>query len=174
MTDPRYPIGRFDGASPSSARERNAMVQGIAETPAKLRAAVRGLSSAQMATPYRAGGWTVLQVVHHLPDSHINAYVRFKLGLTEDFPTIKPYMEARWAELEDSRSAPIDVSLSLLESLHARWVMLMQAMQAEDWARKLNHPENGVITLEHMAALYHWHGRHHIAQINSLRERNGW
>ncbi len=174
MTDPRYPIGKFDGISPSSVRERDAMVQGIAETPARLRDAVRGLSLAQIATPYRDGGWTLRQVVHHLPDSHMNAYVRFKLGLTEDFPTIKPYMEARWAELEDSRSAPIEVSLSLLESLHARWVMLMQAMQAEEWARKLNHPEDGVITLERMVAIYHWHGRHHVAQITSLRERNGW
>lgn len=174
MSDPRYPIGMFDRVTPASAADRNTLIKGIAAVPAQLRAAVEGLSPAQIETPYREGGWTVRQVVHHLPDSHMNAYVRFKLGLTEDFPTIKPYMEARWAELEDSRSAPIEVSLSLLESLHARWVMLMQAMQAEEWARKLNHPEDGVITLERMVAIYHWHGRHHVAQITSLRERNGW
>ena len=150
------------------------LIDQIAEAPAKLRAAVEGLSPEQLDTTYRPGGWTVRQVVHHLPDSHLNSYVRFKLALTEDQPTIKPYHEDRWAELEDGRNAPVELSLSLLESLHARWVLLLRSLTAEDLARTFNHPELGIIRLDTNVSLYAWHGRHHIAQITSLRERMGW
>jgi hypothetical protein len=125
-------------------------------------------------TPYRPGGWTVRQVVHHLPDSHLNSYVRFKLALTEEGPTIKPYYEDRWAELEDARHAPLNISLTLLESLHRRWVMLLRSLAEKDFARTFLHPELGVMSLEKNLSLYAWHGRHHVAHIMSLRERSGW
>jgi uncharacterized damage-inducible protein DinB len=144
------------------------------EAPAKLRAAVRGLSNQQLDTPYREGGWTVRQVVHHVPDSHLNSYIRFKWAMTEDEPTIKPYYEDRWAELQDSKVTPIEVSLTLLESLHQRWMLLLRSFREEDWKRKLRHPELGEMTLDHMLSLYAWHGRHHVAHITSLRERMGW
>jgi uncharacterized damage-inducible protein DinB len=153
---------------------RAARIAEIDETPAKLRAAVAGLSASQLDTPYRPEGWSVRQVVHHLPDSHANAYVRFKLALTEDSPTIKPYLEARWAELPDTRETPVEVSLALLEALHRRWVILLRAMTAEDFARPLQHPEKGRLTLDQMLALYAWHGRHHVAHVTALRERMGW
>ncbi|HKG22797.1 MAG TPA: putative metal-dependent hydrolase, partial [Blastocatellia bacterium] len=144
------------------------------ETPARLREAVEWLSPEQLETPYRPGGWTVRQVVHHVPDSHLNSYVRFKLALTEDHPTIRPYREDRWAELEDARSAPLDVSLALLDSLHGRWVLLLRSLKPEDFARTFEHPELGEVSLEKNVALYAWHGRHHVAQITSLIERMGW
>lgn len=173
--DPRYPIGRFEWkggeATPSERLER---IQQIAACPSGLRAAVRGLDDKQLDTPYRAGGWTVRQVVHHVPDSHMNAYVRFKLGLTEDSPTIKPYEEDRWAQLPDSRSAPIEGSLDLLEHLHARWVTVLRAMRDTDFSRTIKHPESGVQPLDRMLALYAWHGKHHIAHVTSLRQQNGW
>jgi len=146
----------------------------IAEAPAKLRAAVEGLSVDHLDAPYRPGGWTVRQVVHHVPDSHLNSYCRFKLALTEDEPTIKAYHEDRWAELEDSRAAPIDVSLALLESLHKRWVLLMKSLGPAEFARTFRHPEIGVLSLAKNVCLYAWHGRHHAAHITSLRERMGW
>ena len=174
-TDLRYPIGRFRRPeTPLDDAQRRAAIDTIAATPANLRAAVRGLGDAQLDTPYRPGGWTVRQVVHHVPDSHMNAYVRFKLALTEDEPTIKPYDEARWAELADSRDTPIETSLVLLERLHERWVTLLRSMSAHDFARRLNHPENGVMRLDQMLALYAWHGRHHVGHVTSLREREGW
>ncbi len=146
----------------------------IAEAPAKLRAAVEGLSVDHLDAPYRPGGWTVRQVVHHVPDSHLNSYCRFKLALTEDEPTIKAYHEDRWAELEDSRATPIDVSLALLESLHKRWVLLMKSLGPAEFARTFRHPEIGVLSLAKNVCLYAWHGRHHAAHITSLRERMGW
>jgi len=146
----------------------------IAQAPAKLRAAVEGLSPEQLDTPYRPGGWTVRQVVHHVPDSHLNSYCRFKLALTEDEPTIKAYHEDRWAELDDSRSAPIEVSLAMLESLHKRWVLLMKSLAPADFARTFRHPEIGLVSLAKNVCLYAWHGRHHAAHITSLRERMGW
>jgi uncharacterized damage-inducible protein DinB len=174
MPDLRYPIGRFDfKAEPDSAQRQSLIVQ-IEEAPARLREAIAGLTGEQLDTPYREGGWTVRQVVHHLPDSHLNSYVRFKLALTEDEPTIKPYMEDRWAELEDARSAPIEVSLALLESLHKRWVLLLRSLADADFARTFKHPEIGLVPLEKNVALYAWHGRHHVAQIIALRERAGW
>jgi uncharacterized damage-inducible protein DinB len=153
---------------------RAARIAEIDAAPAALRAAVAGLSEEQLATPYRPGGWTVRQVVHHLPDSHANAYVRFKLALTEDNPTIKPYLEARWAELPDNAGTPVEVSLGLLEALHRRWVVLLRGMGPEDFARPLTHPEKGRLSLDQMLALYAWHGRHHVAHVTSLTERMGW
>jgi hypothetical protein len=147
----------------------------IAAAPAALRAAVAGLSDAQLDTPYRPGGWTVRQVVHHVPDSHLNAYVRIRLALTEDTPTIKPYEEARWAELPDARTLPIEVSLALLEGLHARWVGLLGGLGPADGARQFHHPEHGrLITVDELIAMYAWHGEHHVAHVTSLRARNGW
>ena len=139
-----------------------------------MRAAVAGLTPERFDTPYRPGGWTVRQVVHHVPDSHMNAYVRFKLALTEDEPTIKPYEEAAWAELADSASTPVDVSLTLLETLHDRWVRLLRSMTEADFARKFRHPQLGVVPLDKNLALYAWHGKHHVAHITSLRQRMGW
>jgi len=173
MSDLRYPIGKFtfDGAPTEQAR--NKFIDDIELAPSRLRAAVQGLSQEQLDTPYRPGGWTVRQVVHHVPDSHLNAYVRFKLALTEDEPTIKPYHEDRWAELQKSRTAPIEISLALLESLHQRWVLVLRSIKAEDWKRTFRHPELGAVSLEKNVALYSWHGRHHVAHITSLRERMG-
>lgn len=151
------------------------MIDAIAAAPAAARAAVKGLSAKQLDTPYRPGGWTVRQVIHHLPDSHMNAYVRFKLALTEDTPTIKPYDEAKWAETSDARSDLVEISLTLLEALHRRWVYLLRHMAQDDFLRKLNHPEwDAPLTLDAMLALYAWHGRHHAAQITELRKREGF
>jgi uncharacterized damage-inducible protein DinB len=173
--DPRYPIGKFQwSGGDSTPAERAERIAQIAACPADLRAAVEDLDDAQLETPYRDGGWTVRQVVHHVPDSHMNAYIRFKLGLTEDTPTIKPYEENSWAQLPDSRTTPIAVSLDILENVHKRWVNLLRAMRDADFARKINHPESGVQTLDRVLALYAWHGRHHIAHVTSLRERKGW
>jgi hypothetical protein len=173
-SDLRYPIGQLKYEENLSTERRNELIDQIAETPVKLRAAVEGLTDIQLDTPYRPGGWTVRQVVHHLPDSHVNSYVRFKLALTEDIPTIKPYDENKWAALEDGRSARPEISLSLLETLHRRWVLMLRAMTPSDFARKLNHPEAGILTLEKMLQLYAWHGRHHVAHITALRERMAW
>ncbi|HEY1271290.1 MAG TPA: putative metal-dependent hydrolase, partial [Terriglobales bacterium] len=148
MPDPRYPVGKFNGQPPANQLEREKFIKDIEETPARLRAAAQGLSEAQLDTPYRDGGWTVRQVVHHVPDSHLNAYVRFKLALTEQSPTIKPYMEDRWAELADSKVTPIEVSLSLLDSLHKRWGLLLRSFQPPDWNRTFHHPEMGSLTLD--------------------------
>ncbi|HET9039861.1 MAG TPA: putative metal-dependent hydrolase [Gemmatimonadales bacterium] len=175
MTDLRYPIGKFayDGAMTDARRA--ACVARISAAPAALRAAVAGLSDAQLDTPYRPDGWTVRQVVHHVPDSHLNAYVRMRLALTEDVPTIKPYEEARWAELPDARTLPVEVSLALLEALHVRWTALLRTFGAVEGARQLRHPEHGrLMTIDELLALYAWHGEHHVAHVTSLRDRSGW
>ncbi|HET7440816.1 MAG TPA: bacillithiol transferase BstA [Terriglobales bacterium] len=174
MSDLSYPIGKFKFDGPPDEKRREQYIGEIEQTPAKLRAAVDGLSAKQLDTPYRPGGWTVRQVVHHVPDSHMNSYMRFKLALTEEEPTIKPYYEDRWAELEEARSAPIEISLALLEGLHKRWVMALRGMKNEEWKRSFRHPELGVVSLEKSLALYAWHGKHHVAHITSLRERMGW
>ncbi len=174
MTDLRYPIGKFSFDDEITPEKRRQCIQQIAAAPAQLRAAVAGLSPEQLDTPYRPGGWTVRQVVHHVPDSHLNSYIRCKLALTEEEPTIKPYDEKRWAELEDVRATPVEVSLMLLESLHRRWVLLLESLAPADFARKFRHPELGALTLEQNIALYAWHGRHHVAHITSLRQRMGW
>jgi uncharacterized damage-inducible protein DinB len=174
MNDLRYPIGKFTFDGSITEKQRNQLIDEIEQAPAKLRAAVTGLSPQQLDTPYRPDGWTVRQVVHHVPDSHLNSYVRFKLALTEDEPTIKAYYEDRWAELEEARSAPIEISLALLESLHKRWVLLLRSIKPEGWGRSFRHPELGLMGLERNLALYAWHGKHHVAHITSLRERMKW
>ena len=174
MTDPRYPIGKFSFEGPLNETQKKRFLDEIEQTPARLRAAVQGLSHTQLDTPYRDGGWTVRQVVHHIPDSHMNSYVRFKLALTEDDLTIRPYLEDRWAELPEARTAPIELSLALLESLHQRWNLVLRAIQPEQWKRTFRHPEIGPTTLERNLALYAWHGRHHVAQVKALRERMAW
>jgi hypothetical protein len=174
MTDPRFPIGKFHYEGPLSEEQKHASIVDLAHMPADLRAAVKGLSTEQIDTPYRDGGWTVRQVVHHVPDSHMNAYARFKLALTEDEPTIKPYAEDRWAELADTKQTPLEVSLTLLDTLHDRWVRLLRSLTAEDWKRTFRHPERGTMTLEHALAMYAWHGRHHVAHITELRRRKSW
>ncbi len=174
-TDLRYPVGKFDWDAPVSESDYPRLIAEIADAPGALRSAVAGLSHDQLETRYRPGGWTVKQVVHHVPDSHLNAYTRFKLALTEEEPTIKPYDETAWAELPDSQQVPIDVSLTLLDSLHVRWVSLLRSMSAADLGRGLRHPEHDrVITLGQMLALYAWHGRHHVGHITALRKREGW
>jgi uncharacterized damage-inducible protein DinB len=172
--DLRYPIGKLKLESNLTEAQRKKFIKEIAEAPAKLRAAVKGLSPEQIDTPYRPGGWTVRQVVHHLPDSHLNAYIRFKLTLTEEQPTIKPYDQEKWASLEDARRAPIDISLTLMDSLHQRWSLLLRSLTPTDFARTFRHPEMGVLNLDAYLGLYSWHGRHHVAHITSLRERMGW
>ena len=174
MSDLRYPIGKFAKPLEVTEEMRRRFISGIAETPARLRAAVHGLSPAQLDTPYRPGGWSVRQVVHHLPDSHMNSYIRFKLALTEQEPTIKTYHENLWAELEDARNTPVEISLNLLDSLHQRWIVMLRSLTSADWARTFRHPEQGMLTLDSYLALYAWHGRHHVAHITSLRERMGW
>lgn len=173
--DLRYPIGKFSYDGMMTDARRAECVARIAAAPAGFRAAVAGLDDVQLDTPYRPGGWTVRQVVHHVPDSHLNAYTRIRLALTEDNPTIKPYDEARWAELPDARSLPVETSLRLLEALHARWVPLMQRLGAAEGARQFFHPEQGrLIAIDELVAMYAWHGEHHTAHVTRLRERMGW
>ena len=174
MNDLRYPIGKFTFTENLSEKECEQAIAAITEAPANLRAAVNGLSGEQLETPYRPGGWTVRQVVHHVFDSHLNSYTRFRLALTEDEPLIKPYDEAAWAELIDAKTAPVEVSLTLLEALHTRWVMLLNSLSPSDWQRTFRHPELGVVSLEKNVQLYAWHGKHHVAHINNLRQREGW
>jgi hypothetical protein len=174
LDDLRYPIGRFSPPASSMAGVRAAHIQTVRLLPARLRAAVSGLSDAQLDTPYREGGWTVRQVVHHLADSHANAYVRCKLALTADWPTINAYDEAVWANLPDSRSLPVDVSLAMIEGLHTRWTTLLDALSEEDFQKGFNHPEFGRVNLARQLAMYEWHCRHHTAHITNLRARKGW
>lgn len=174
MNDARYPIGKFEMPKEVTDEQRRQWIDEIVEAPRRLREAVQGLSPTQFDTPYRPGGWSVRQVVHHLPDSHLNAYIRFKLALTEDAPLIKTYEEKLWAETPEVRSALPEVSLALLDSLHRRWVFLLRALQPADWARTFRHPEWGNVPLDMALALYAWHGRHHVAHITSLRDRMGW
>jgi DinB superfamily len=171
--DPRYPIGKFSPPTEESAALRGEQINAVRQLPAELRNTLSGLDDAQLDTPYREGGWTVRQVVHHLGDSHINSLVRFKLALTEDCPTIKPYNEAAWAQLPDS-SLPVEGSLIFIESLHARWTALLDAMSDEDFKREFIHPEYGRQNLARTLAIYAWHGRHHTAHITALRQRQGW
>ena len=174
MTDLRYPIGKFELTGPLTEAEKKVLIQQIADTPVHLRSATTALSESQLDTPYRPGGWTVRQVVHHVPDSHMNSYVRFKLALTEEEPTIKTYAEDRWAELADTKATPIEVSLTLLESLQDRWVRFLRSLTYEPWKRTFRHPDLGPMNLEKTLALYAWHGRHHVAHITELRKRMSW
>jgi len=174
IPDLRYPIGKFSFPDSVSPEDRVIFVQQIAETPARMKAVVAGLSDEQLDTPYRPGGWTVRQVVHHVPDSHMNCFIRWRLALTEEEPVIKPYDEAKWAELHDSRTAPPEVSVQLLECLHERWVNMIDAMSDADFERKFRHPEVGLLGLNTVLAGYAWHCRHHEGHITALRARMGW
>lgn len=171
--DPRYPIGDFEMPKNVTAAMRQAAIDGIAVTPAKMRAAVKGLNDVQLDTAYRDGGWTVRQVVHHVPDSHMNALIRLKLALTEENPTIKPYNETEWARLADAQM-PIEPSLVLLDSVHARWDRIWRSMKPEQFSRKLIHPDHGQRTVDWLLFDYEWHGRHHTAHITELRKQKGW
>jgi uncharacterized damage-inducible protein DinB len=172
--DPRFPIGKFAKQASYSPTERAAHLEMLHQTPANLAAALVGLSESQLETPYREGGWTLRQVAHHIPDSHMNAYVRFKLALTEATPTIKPYDEEAWALLPDTKTVPLAVSVALLEALHLRFVALLETLTEADWQRTYNHPASGLATLEQVLALYAWHGAHHVAHITTLRRNKGW
>jgi len=169
-----HPIGKFSFPQSITPTQRKQWIVDIAEAPANLRAAVAGLSAEQLDTPYRPGGWTVRQVVHHVPESHMNAYIRFKLALTEDEPTVKPYDEASWAKTPDVASTPIETSLAMLDALHNRWVHVLRSLDDAGFARKFRHPEIGEVTLEKNLSLYAWHGKHHVAHITALRDRMGW
>lgn len=171
--DLRYPIGKFDSSIEVTPEVRKNFIQTIEDLPKKIREAVNDLSDEQLDTPYRPEGWTVRQLVHHVADSHLNSICRFKLALTEDVPTIRPYYEDRWANLADAR-LPIEDSLKIIEGVHSRWATLLNSMSDEDFQRKLNHPKSGEWTLEKFLGLYDWHSKHHTAHITSLRERNGW
>ena len=174
QTDPRYPIGKFDINVIVTKEMRKEFINTIETLPAQLRNEVESLSPQQLDTPYREGGWTVRQVVHHIPDSHLNSYVRFKLALTEDNPAIKTYEEHLWAELQDTFKTPIDVSLNLLESLHTRWAILLNSLTAEQFERTFQHPEWGKVNLSTSLALYAWHSKHHLAHITELKKKMGW
>ena len=172
--DLRYPVGRLAIPASSSAADRATHIETLRQLPERLRQAVAGLDDSQLDTPYREGGWTVRQVVHHVADSHANAYVRVKLALTEDWPTIKPYDEAAWAELADARSLPVDVSHDLIAALHTRWISLWASLEEKDFERGYVHPASGRQNLAQVLATYEWHSRHHTAHITSLRQRMGW
>jgi uncharacterized damage-inducible protein DinB len=174
VPDLRYPVGRFKRPDKITAALRQEWLSDIEALPDKLTEAVAGLDEQQLGTPYRPGGWTVRQVVHHFADSHMNSYVRFRLALTEDKPVIKPYDEQRWAELPDAKAAPVGVSLALLTALHQRWALLLRTLDDQAFARTFSHPENGEMRLDTTLALYAWHCHHHLAHITSLRARNGW
>lgn len=169
-----YPVGKCEYPAVVSAESRKQHIEELAAAPARFRGAVRGLDDRQLDTPYRQGGWTVRQVVHHFADSHMNGYVRFRLALTEDEPTIKPYDEKKWAELPDASREPVNVSLQLIDSLHRRWVVLLNTLPEADFSRRLRHPELGVLRLDSYLASYAWHCRHHAAHITSLRGRLNW
>jgi hypothetical protein len=175
MDDPRYPIGRFQPLKrPLTQEERRGRVATIGGLPGDMRAAVRGLDDAQLDTPYRDGGWTARQVVHHVVDSHVNAYVRFKLVATEDHPTVRAYDEKRWAELPDATSLPVEASLAILDALHTRWMAFVGALDESAFVRTFHHPEAGDHDLDWLLELYSWHGAHHVGHVKALRARQGW
>jgi len=174
MEELQYPVGPFDWSVDVSEEERGNAIKTIESFPSAIREAVESLSEAQLDTPYRPEGWTVRQVVHHVADSHMNAYIRFKLALTEDEPTIKPYDQAEWAKLPDSKLDP-GISLDLIAGVHKRWISIMNNMSESDWERKFKHPEHGPIQmLKKVASLYGWHCQHHLAHVTRLIEREGW
>ena len=174
MTDLRYPIGKMKLPAEVSVAQRNQYIDEIAAAPAQLRAAVQGLSDDQLDTPYRPDGWTVRQVVHHVPDSHLNSYVRCKWALTETEPLIKTYDQEGWSTLPDARTAPIEMSMALLDAIHERWLALLHGLSDDDFAQAFKHPEWGLVRLDQNLAIYAWHGKHHVAHITGLRDREGW
>ncbi len=172
--DPRYPIGKYE-PQPFSETQKNDWLNDIKFFPQTLENSILNMDEAQLNTPYREGGWRVIQLVHHVADSHLNAYCRFKLGLTEDNPAIRPYEEHLWAELNDIDTVPINISLTLLHALHTRWYATLKDLNDEDWMRTVLHPaHNKIFTLWHLLGMYSWHGRHHVAHITTLRENRGW
>ena len=171
--DLRFPIGKFDNDFEVTPELRNSFIETIVDLPANLAEAIEGLNDEQLDTEYRPEGWTIRQVVHHIADSHLNSYCRYKLALTEEMPTIRPYFEDRWAELSDNKM-PVEVSIKIIEGIHSRWANLLNSLSDKDFKRKLKHPESGEWTLENMLGLYDWHSKHHTAHITNLRERNGW
>ena len=172
--DLRFPIGKYE-PQPFSDKQKRAWLQDIQFLPGLMEQAIENLDERQFDTPYRDGGWTIKQVVHHVPDSHMNAYTRFKLGLTEDNPSIKPYDEGQWAELRDVSVVPVNISITLLYALHTRWHAAIRDLTDEQWKRTVFHPEHKKeMTLWHLLGMYAWHGKHHVAHITSLRERKGW
>jgi hypothetical protein len=172
--DLSYPIGEFDWTQTVTPERRTQLINEIAAAPANFRKAVRGLTDRQLDTPYRPDGWTVRQVIHHVADSHMNSYIRFRLALTEEQPAVNGYNEKEWAKLHDSHTLPVEVSLQLLDGLHGRWTDMLRSMTAADFERSFRHSERGLIRLEMNLALYGWHSRHHAAHITRLRERMGW
>ncbi len=171
----KYPVGKFKAPDTFSKQLTDEWIQTIDELPKKLRDAVSNLNDEQLDTPYREEGWTVRQVVHHVVDSHLNSYIRFKLAMTEDLPVIKPYLEKLWAEMEDGKHSPVELSLNLLEALHKRWVYFLKALSEDDLKRKFFHPElKREMELRWTLALYAWHSKHHLAHITSLKDRRGW
>jgi hypothetical protein len=172
--DPRYPVGKLEKKGPLTSDERKHMIESLAQAPARFRAAVAGLNDKQLDTRYRDGGWTVRQVIHHVADSHMNAYIRFRFAVTEAEPKVKAYDEKAWAELADARTAPIEPSLKLLDGIHDRWTILLHNVREIDFNRGLNHSENGHMTLDDVLADYEWHSRHHEGHITNLRKKNGW
>jgi hypothetical protein len=174
MSDIIYPIGKFKFAGNPEKKQLQQLMANIGQLPADLKSAVSDLSADQLDTAYRSGGWTIRQVVHHLADSHMHAYLRFKWTLTEEKPKIKPYLQDKWAGTADSLLAPPQISLALLEALHQRWLFLMRTMSETDFEKQFEHPESGTWTLNKMIALYDWHGRHHLAQIQGLKEQKSW
>lgn len=173
-TDPRYPIGKYSRPDAITSQQRKLFLDQIEELPRKLNDAVSGLTEAQIDTPYRDGGWTVKQVVHHLADSHMHGYIRAKFAKTMDNPTIMPYDEKSWSELDDAANLPIEISLGIINNVHARWTHFLRSLPQDEFALKLMHPENGPMTLDHVLALYSWHGRHHTAHVTELRNAKGW
>ena len=172
--DLRYPIGPFSPPATIGRAERDAWIAELEALPANLRHAVEGLSDAQLDQPYRTGGWTLRQVVHHIPDGHLSAYMFVRLALTEQSPTIKPIEEAAWAELPDAKSGPIEPSLALADALHRRWVMLLRALPDDAFKRAFRHPRGDELSLDWALSYFAWHSRHHVAQILNLRKREGW
>ena len=174
MSDHKYPIGKFEFVAGATSGQHKNWIDAIAALPANLRQAVTGMNDAKLDTPYREGGWTVRQLVHHVADSHINSYVRFRLALTEESPAITLYDEKEWAELPDAKSLPVGASLGILDGLHARWVVLLRSLEPDAFSRTFLHPAMGPVTVDKSLQLYAWHGRHHVAHITSLVERSGW
>jgi hypothetical protein len=174
IDDLRYPVGKWIKQPSVDAAGCAALIEQIAAAPAGLSAAVKGMTDQQLDTPYRDGGWTPRQIVHHIADSHMNAYIRFKLGVTEDKPTIKPYDEKTWSQTTDSVSGPVDASLTMVDVLHRRWVLFLRSLDPGSFARTIVHPERGPMTLSDLLQLYAWHGKHHTAHITGLRQRMGW
>jgi uncharacterized damage-inducible protein DinB len=169
----KYPIGKFQFDGEITDRVTEAWIQEVEDLPNLLRLSVEKLNQEQLDTPYRSGGWTIRQVVHHLADSHMNAYIRIKLALTEENPTIKTYDEGKWAELPDSK-LPIEVSLSMLDALHQRWVTLLRSLSHGDMKKTFFHPDLGELSVGINIGIYAWHGKHHLAHITSLCSRQGW